>query len=94
MFFELFKSDYKYLGTFTGGAVAGFMCWGFNYPLDNIKTQIQTSNSKITARTIIKNVVKTKSYGSLWAGFLPCVIRAVFVNPFIFLDYELGKSLV
>ena len=85
--------DNKYVGSFIGGAVAGFMCWGLNYPLDNIKTQIQI-NSKLTTRDIIKNVVKTKSYGSLWAGFLPCIVRAVCVNPFVFLGYELGKSLI
>ena len=88
------RFDNKYLGSFTGGAVAGFMCWGFNYPLDNIKTQIQVNKSRLTTRDILKKVIKTRSYGSLWAGFLPCVVRAVFVNPFVFLGYELGKSLI
>ena len=80
----LFKNEY--IGSFVGGAAAGFLCWGPTYPLDNIKTRIQTSNKT----TGIIECMKKTGFKRMWTGFSPCIIRSVIVNPFVFLAYELG----
>lgn len=86
--------DNQYIGSFVGGAVAGFMSWGPNYPLDNIKTRIQTDiNSNYKGIVdCIKKTYKTTGFRSFWGGFTPCIIRSMVVNPFIFLAYEIGMN--
>lgn len=87
------------LGSLTGGFVAGFLCWAPTYPLDNIKTRIQTDHDK-NIRNIFRDITKSSTTRStfkeivkkLFKGFTPCVARAMFVNPFVFLAYELGSG--
>ena len=78
----------EYMGILVGGSVSGFCCWAPNYPMDNIKTRIQ---SDITGKYkgIIDCIKKTPAK-KLWAGFTPCIVRSMLVNPFVFLAYELG----
>ena len=82
----------EYMGPFVGGAVAGLMCWGPTYPLDNIKTRIQTDTTKQYKgiRDVITKVYKKYGHRGLWNGFTPCMIRAAVVNPFVFVAYETG----
>ena len=81
--------DNKYFGSFIAGAGSGFCCWGPTYFLDNIKTQIQ---SDTTYKSNIISVIKNNSFKSLWRGFSPCICRAIIVNPFVFLTYEITKN--
>jgi len=76
-----------YLGGFIGGGVAGFLCWAPTYPLDYLKTRQQTSRQKL--RDIIR-VTRPREY---FIGMVPCVARAIIINPFIFLAYELGLGM-
>ena len=92
--YETTKKTFQnpYIGSFVGGSVAGFMSWGPNYPLDNIKTRIQTDvNGNYNGiMDCIKKTYKTTGFRSFWSGFSPCIIRGMIVNPFIFLAYEIG----
>lgn len=83
---SLFRNDY--MGAFVGGSVSGVCCWGVNYPMDNIKTRIQT-DTEGKYKGIIDCVRKTPTK-NLWSGFTPCIIRSIVVNPFVFLAYEIG----
>ncbi len=82
----------EYMGSFVGGAAAGFLCWGPTYPLDVIKTIIQTDtqNEYKGIKDVVTKVYKNYGYRGFWKGFTPCIIRGVFVNPFVFLAYEVG----
>jgi solute carrier family 25 carnitine/acylcarnitine transporter 20/29 len=82
----------KYIGAFLGGASAGFLCWAPTYPLDFIKTTIQTDNkNKYNGISgVICNVYRKYGFKGFWNGFTPCIIRGVLVNPFVFLAYEIG----
>ena len=75
--YNTFKSDTT-LSILGAGAIAGFLCWGPTYPLDNLKTKYQTSN----------HGYKQLNSVGLWKGFAPCVARAVLINPLVFLAYE------
>lgn len=67
-----------------GGALAGVICWTIPYPIDCIKTRIQ-SDITYKAKINLKN---------LYRGFLPCIARSFIVNPFIFLTYETVKKYI
>lgn len=82
------RIENPYLGSLIGGMAAGFCCWAPMYPLDNIKTQVQ---SDTTYKLKILDVVKKSKLG-LWKGFLPCIIRSIIVNPTVFFTYELVSS--
>lgn len=84
------RVENRYLGGFLGGSVAGFMCWAPTYPLDYLKTQMQTGLREQTLFQIVKRT-PLKDY---YRGFGPCVIRSVIVNPFVFLAYEIGLSIM
>ena len=76
----------EYIGSLFGGAVAGLICWTIPYPIDCIKSQIQADTTyKLKIRDFRPSM-------ALYRGFLPCVIRSVIVNPFIFLTYEISKK--
>ena len=62
------------------GSAAGVASWGLIYPLDTIKTRLQTNSTYTIARV-------TKMKG-IWKGFTPCVIRAFVVNGVAFYVYE------
>lgn len=80
------------LGSFIGGIVGGALCWGPWYPLDNLKTHIQT-DKRLVQPTIIARARKI-GWKMLWRGFTPCIIRAMVVNPFIFVAYEVGSDTI
>lgn len=85
--------------SFFGGAAAGFGIWGILYPLDNIKTRIQLDSldpSKKQYKGMLhcaKKVVKTEGAKGLFRGYVPCIIRAVPVNCFIFLGFAYVKRM-
>ena len=80
--------DNEYIGSFVGGSIAGFCCWGPNYPFDNIKIRLQTDTTNKYKGIV--DCFRKVPLRNLWKGFLPCIIRAMVVNPFVFLAYEAG----
>ena len=86
------RIDNDNLGSLAGGIVAGVLGWAPIYPLDNIKTRLQTdTNNKYTCvLDCIRKTIHTEGYRGFGNGFIPCIIRAIIVNPFIFLAYEVG----
>ena len=68
------------------GGLGGFFYWHFFYPLDVIKSVIQSDNIEKNQRKHIKIVETTKflmSEGGIkrfYAGFSPCIIRAIPAN--------------
>jgi len=84
-----------YLGSFLGGAVGGFGCWGLTYPLDYIKTVMQSDNIDPKKRKY-KNYLdacRKINWRNSFRGYGPCVIRAMAVNPFVFLAYTKIRDL-
>eukprot|EP00164_Ancoracysta_twista_P006506 GFYU01009063.1.p1 GENE.GFYU01009063.1~~GFYU01009063.1.p1 ORF type:complete len:298 (-),score=82.20 GFYU01009063.1:201-1094(-) len=83
---------------FLSGAAAGFAFWGLNYPLELIKTRMQTDHSEMSQRkykSIIDCATKTLRNDGVQAffrGYTPCLIRAIAVNGAIFLAVESTKK--
>jgi len=66
--------------SFIAGSSAGIVSWTFTYPLDIIKTKLQ-SNNKMTWKIIINKK-------NLWKGLSFCLIRSVVVNGISFTIYD------
>lgn len=83
--FGIYFSSYNYflqndIPIVLAGGMSGLIGWGVTYPLDVIKTRIQSGYSKD-----IKDAYKV---GNLYRGYTICLLRAFPVNAVGFLSYE------
>ena len=81
----LYFSTYDYLrknnlSIFLSGSISGVISWVVTYPIDTIKTRIQSNKSK--------NIIHAYKKGNLFAGIQLCVLRAFIVNGVNFSVYE------
>ncbi|EME30592.1 Mitochondrial carnitine/acylcarnitine carrier-like protein [Galdieria sulphuraria] len=74
------------------GGIAGLMFWGTVYPIDVVKTRIQTDSDTLPKfRGIVdatRKIVQQEGLRGLYKGFLPCLARAFPANAVTFLTYE------
>lgn len=75
--------------TALAGAVAGICSWLLVYPIDVVKTYIQTSELKgaSTARVVV-DLARTRGWQYFFKGLSPTLLRAAPVNAITFLCYE------
>jgi solute carrier family 25 carnitine/acylcarnitine transporter 20/29 len=76
---------------FTSGSISGAFSWLLTYPMDVIKTQIQSGES-----TDIRQAIKKMGAGELriWSGLGFCLTRALLVNGVGFSVFEKLKSVI
>lgn len=75
---------------FFSGACAGIGSWVITYPIDIIKTRIQ-STSPGTYKGMMHCASEIYANGGLkhfWIGFMPTIYRAALLHSAIFLVYE------
>jgi len=74
------------------GSLGGLLLWASCYPLDVVKTKLQTDSFENPRyRGIVDCVSKTYEMGGVkgfFKGFGPCMARAVPVNGGVFVIYE------
>ena len=81
-----------------GGAAAGFGFWGVFYPLELIKTRMQTDHMEVAKRQysgVLDCVKKSYAEGGINAffrGYSPALLRAIVVNACIFLAVDVAKE--
>jgi len=79
-----------FLGGLVGGAIAGFGFWGIFYPLEVIKTRMQSDHIDVAKRkysSMMDCASKTYAEGDVAAfykGYTPAIVRAIPVNAAIF----------
>jgi len=85
---------------FLAGGAAGFGFWGFWYPLDIIKTRMQTDATfpkdrkyRHTLDCILKTY-KNEGLHAFWKGFTPSIVRAIPINASIFFAVNATKRVV
>ena len=83
MFNQLKDLDLK-SRSFIAGGLAGGSSWLINYPVDVIKTRIQSGECK--------TVREAYSKGTLWKGVGICTFRGTLANAFGFLALEMYKK--
>jgi len=81
-----------------GGGVSGFAFWGVLYPVEVIKTKLQT-DSIIKSERKYKGwfdcwnkTVQEQGYKGLFRGYVPAVVRAVPVNAVVFAAVVTAKQ--
>lgn len=83
--FASYFSTYHYLkennwSILNSGGIAGMVCWIITYPLDVIKTRVQSGKAQ--------NIMSAFKQGSLFNGISICLLRSYPVNAIGFYSYE------
>ncbi|KAJ8518307.1 hypothetical protein ONZ45_g4596 [Pleurotus djamor] len=83
------------------GAAAGYALWALIYPIDMIKSRMQTDGfSKATGQkytsavNCLRTVWRTEGIGAFTRGLGPTLIRSPFANGATFLGFELANRLL
>jgi solute carrier family 25 carnitine/acylcarnitine transporter 20/29 len=81
------------------GGVAGSFAWAVVYPVDLIKSRIQslplhTPSSERSLWYVTKKVVQTGSWSALYRGLGITLVRAFSVNGIIFPIYEVTLAML
>ncbi|GAA5861157.1 hypothetical protein JCM1840_003098 [Sporobolomyces johnsonii] len=84
------------------GATAGWVMWMLNYPLDVLKSRIQTDAFPSSqqrryprgVRDAIPGLWAEGGFGAFWRGLGPTMIRSPFVNSATFVVFELTMRLL
>ena len=73
-----------YFNPLLAGGIAGLLSWTFTYPVDVVKSRIQSGKSINYHEAIRKK--------NLWKGYSFCAGRAIVVNSLGFYIYDLCKN--
>ncbi|RKF64583.1 Mitochondrial carnitine carrier [Erysiphe neolycopersici] len=83
------------LGAITvAGASAGIAMWVPIFPIDTVKSRLQTMDGKPTVGGVIRTLYASGGYKAFFPGFAPALTRAVPANAATFLGVELAHHLL
>lgn len=74
------------------GAAAGVAMWVTIYPVDTVKSRLQTMEGRPTVGGIIKELYRKGGVKAFFPGFGPAISRAVPANAATFLGVELAHQ--
>ena len=77
---------------FIFGSLSGLSAWLFIYPMDLIKTKIQSSTEKIEIKQVIKNIYNNGGLPNFYKGFSLACMRCMPLHGGVFLGYEMSKK--
>lgn len=81
------------LGAITcAGAAAGVAMWIPVFPVDTVKSRLQTMDGNPTVSGIVKGLYKSGGVKAFFPGFGPAIARAVPANAATFLGVELAHQ--
>jgi len=75
-------------GQIIAGGSAGALSWVCIYPIDVIKTRMQTTSQFKSIAECTTTIFRTEGFRAFFQGLSPCVIRSFPVNATIFFVYE------
>ncbi|KAK3398326.1 mitochondrial carrier domain-containing protein [Sordaria brevicollis] len=81
------------LGAITvAGAGAGVAMWIPVFPIDTVKSRLQTAEGNVTIGGVVKQLYRAGGYKAFFPGFAPALARAVPANAATFLGVELAHQ--
>ena len=100
--FGIYFTTYNYLNNnynnnknlgknFLFGSLSGLSAWLFIYPMDLIKTTIQSSDDKKHIKDVVKNIYNTGGLINFYKGFSLACMRCIPLHGGVFLGYEMSK---
>ncbi|KAJ1957202.1 Mitochondrial carrier protein ymc2 [Dipsacomyces acuminosporus] len=82
------------------GAAAGFAMWLTSYPIDIIKSKIQTDGFAGEGRKYLgtvdcaKKIIRHEGYKGFFRGIAPCLLRAAPANAATFIGFEMAMRVM
>jgi solute carrier family 25 carnitine/acylcarnitine transporter 20/29 len=82
------------------GALSGYILWVMIYPIDVVKSKIQTDaldRSKATYKSTLdcfKQTFRAEGFIGFYRGFVACMLRAGPANAATFAAYELAMNVL
>ncbi|KAI5291895.1 carnitine transporter [Ascosphaera aggregata] len=76
----------------TAGGAAGIAMWIPVFPVDTIKSRMQSATSRVGISETIRGIYSSGGYKAFFPGFGPALARAVPANAATFLGVELAHS--
>lgn len=76
------------------GGAAGIAMWIPVFPIDTVKSRLQTMDGNPTVGGVIKGIYRNGGYKAFFPGFGPALARAVPANAATFLGVELAHQLM
>ncbi|KAL1901130.1 carnitine transporter [Ceratocystis pirilliformis] len=81
------------LGAITvAGAAAGVAMWVPVFPIDTVKSRLQTAEGNATISSVVRELFAKGGYKAFFPGFGPALARAVPANAATFLGVELAHQ--
>jgi solute carrier family 25 carnitine/acylcarnitine transporter 20/29 len=82
------------------GGIAGMAYWAATYPIDVIKSTLQTDSTVYEERKYktvpetARKIWQASGWKGFWKGFTPCMLRSFPANAVCFLGYEYTRILI
>ncbi len=76
------------------GGVAGTVSWAVIFPMDAVKTIIQSGDGRLGIMDAGRSIVQARGWGGLFHGFQICMVRGFIVNAVTFWGYETCMELI
>jgi hypothetical protein len=86
--------ELNYFGTYLAGGFAGAFAWSISFPMDCIKSKIQTVDTKLSWSQVAKEIHRSSGWRGFYRGWTAAVIRAFPANAGLLLGYEFVLKLL
>ena len=86
------KGELSISAVLAAGGGAGIAMWIPVFPVDTVKSRLQTAEGKVTIGGVIRGLYARGGYKAFFPGFGPALARAVPANAATFLGYELAQN--
>ncbi|KUJ16673.1 mitochondrial carrier [Mollisia scopiformis] len=86
------SGDLSLVAVCTAGGAAGVAMWIPVFPIDTVKSRLQTMEGKPTVGGVISGLYKNGGFKAFFPGFGPALARAVPANAATFLGVELAHK--
>lgn len=86
------QSELSLLAITGAGAAAGVAMWVPVFPIDTVKSRLQTMEGNPTVSGVIKGLYRNGGFKAFFPGFGPAIARAVPANAATFLGVELAHQ--
>lgn len=86
--------ELNYFGTYLAGGFGGAFAWSISFPMDCIKSKIQTIDTKLSLFQAAKDIYQSSGVYGFYRGWTAAVIRAFPANAGLILGYEFALKLL
>jgi hypothetical protein len=86
--------ELNYFGTYLAGGFGGAFAWSISFPMDSIKSKIQTTDTNLSIRRAAHDIYRSSGWRGFYRGWTAAVIRAFPANAGLILGYEFVLKLL